>query len=166
MSFAINKKNQTELLRHSWHIIDSNHPHISQATHLEFSYTDLATTDCTDIICTTISDCPTYTFGPTINHPIDQTSGQFQPRKQEARISHLKPQSSTKRIKNFALSDPQGSYPTDLVPLWPLPSPHSGECCSVGAEMIQLDFNIQCVWEEGGVFSGGSRPSVNEGAVI
>ena len=40
-------------------------------------------------------------------------------------------QSWTKSVTNFGLSYPQNTYPADLVSLWPLTSPHPGQCCSV-----------------------------------
>ena len=41
-------------------------------------------------------------------------------------------QSWTKSVENFALSYQQNTYPTDLVPLWSLHSPHPGQSCLVG----------------------------------
>ena len=36
------------------------------------------------------------------------------------------------KVLRFALSYPQNVYPADLVPLWPLPSPHPGQICLFG----------------------------------
>ena len=40
-------------------------------------------------------------------------------------------QSWTKSVENFVVFYPQNALPAGLVPLWPLPSPHPGQCCSV-----------------------------------
>ena len=35
----------------------------------------------------------------------------------------------TKSVKNFGLSYPQNAHPDYLIPLWPLPWHHPGQCC-------------------------------------
>ena len=54
----------------------------------------------------------------------------------------------------FALSYPQNAYPVDLVPLWPLPSPHPGQSCLVGIrnDAVGLQHCFFFFRLEGGVF--------------
>ena len=42
-----------------------------------------------------------------------------------------------KGVKNFVLSFPQNAYHVDLVPLWPLPSPHPDHSWLVGVRKDQ-----------------------------
>ena len=61
-----------------------------------------------------------------------------------------------KVFQNFALSYPQNAHPDYLIPLWPLPWHHPGQCCPV--EVRNIPARLQhCFRGKAGGGGGGGR---------
>ena len=69
-------------------------------------------------------------------------------------MCHPKPTITwTKSVKNVALSYPQNAHPDYLIPLWPLPWHHPGQCCPVEVRngQARLQHCFRRKWGGGGV---------------